>query len=196
MDILLHQKQMCGKHKCVDFRGTKIPHAAQCGLKKSQGKVCGFYGEPASMSRGKGELHLHFGIWVIISSKKYMTVIVYKSENILRNLKTHLPDTRSFVCCLVAQSCPAPCDPMDCSTPGFPILHHLLELAQTHVHWVSDAIQLYHPMSSPSPASIFPRIRFFSSESALCIRWPKCWSFSFIIVTYKQMKSHSLVPLS
>lgn len=47
----------------MDFRGTKILHAAQGGLKKnSQGKVCGFYGEPASMSRGKGELHLHFGI--------------------------------------------------------------------------------------------------------------------------------------
>ena len=46
----------------------------------------------------------------------------------------------------------APCDPTDCSTPGFPVLHHLLELAQTHVHWVSDAIQLGHPLSSPSPA--------------------------------------------
>ena len=43
------------------------------------------------------------------------------------------------------------CDPMDCSTPGFPVHHHLLELAQTHVHRVSDAIQPYHPLSSPSP---------------------------------------------
>ena len=43
------------------------------------------------------------------------------------------------------------CDPMDCSTPGFPILHHLLELAHTHVHWVGDAIQPSHPLSSPSP---------------------------------------------
>ena len=41
--------------------------------------------------------------------------------------------------------------PMDCSTPGFPVLHHLLELAQTHVHWVGDAIQPSHPLSSPSP---------------------------------------------
>ena len=52
---------------------------------------------------------------------------------------------------LVAQSCLPLCDPMDCSTPVYPVLHHLLELAQTHVHWVSDAIQPSHPLSSPSP---------------------------------------------
>ena len=43
------------------------------------------------------------------------------------------------------------CDPMDCSTPGFPVHHQLLELPQTHVHWVSNAIQPYSPLSSPSP---------------------------------------------
>ena len=52
---------------------------------------------------------------------------------------------------LVIQSCPTLCDPMDCSTPGFPVHHQLLELALTHVHWVSDAIQPSHPLSSPSP---------------------------------------------
>ena len=57
------------------------------------------------------------------------------------------------ICCFpsVAQSCPTLCDPMDCSTPGFPVHHHLPELAQTHVHWVSDAIQPSHPLPSPSP---------------------------------------------
>ena len=54
-------------------------------------------------------------------------------------------------CCSVDQLCPAFFDPMDCSMPGFPVLHHLLEVAQTHVHWVSDAIQPSHPLSSPSP---------------------------------------------
>ena len=54
-------------------------------------------------------------------------------------------------CCSVAQSCPALCDPMHCSTSGFPVLHHLPELAQTPVHRVSDAIQPSHPLSSPSP---------------------------------------------
>ena len=71
---------------------------------------------------------------------------------------------------------------MDCSTPGLPVCHQLPELAQTHVHQVSDAIQPSHPLSSPSPpASIFPSIRVFSSESVLRIRWPKYWSFSFSI---------------
>ena len=52
----------------------------------------------------------------------------------------------------VTQSCPTLCDPMDCSTPGFPVLHSLPELAQTHIHRVSDAIQTSHPLSSPPPA--------------------------------------------
>ena len=51
----------------------------------------------------------------------------------------------------VAQSCLTVCDPTDCSTPGFSVHHQLLELAQTHVYWVSDAIQPSHPLSSPSP---------------------------------------------
>ena len=51
----------------------------------------------------------------------------------------------------VAQSCPTLCDPMNRSTPGLPVHHHLPELTQTHVHWVSDAIQPSHPLSSPSP---------------------------------------------
>ena len=54
-------------------------------------------------------------------------------------------------CCSVDQLCPAFFDPTDCSMPGFPVLHHLLELAQTHVHRVGDAIQPSHPLSSPSP---------------------------------------------
>ena len=70
---------------------------------------------------------------------------------------------------------------MDCSMLGFPVHHQLLELTKTHVHQVSDAIQPSHPLSSPSPASIFPSIRVFSNESVLRIRWPKYWSFSFSI---------------
>ena len=53
--------------------------------------------------------------------------------------------------CSVAQSCPTVGDPMDCSTPGFPVLPDLLELAQTHIHWVSNVIQPSHALSSPSP---------------------------------------------
>ena len=66
--------------------------------------------------------------------------------------------------------------------PGFPETHQLLELAQTHVHWVDDGIQpliLCRPLLLPP--SIFPSIRVFSNESALHIRWPKYWSFNFSI---------------
>ena len=62
-----------------------------------------------------------------------------------------------------------------------PVLHHLPELAQTHVRWVSDTIQPLWPLSSPSPPAIFPNIRGFSNELALHIRWPNYWSFSFSI---------------
>ena len=82
----------------------------------------------------------------------------------------------------VAQLCPTLCNPMDCSMPGFPVHHHLLELAQTHVHRFGDGIQPSHPLSSPSPpVSIFPSIRVFSNVSALHVRWPKFWSFSINI---------------
>ena len=72
---------------------------------------------------------------------------------------------------------------MDCRTPGFPVLHHLPEFAQTHVIesvMPSNHLFLHHPrLLLPS---IFPNIRVFSTESALlCIRWPKYWSFSFSI---------------
>ena len=66
--------------------------------------------------------------------------------------------------------------------PGFLVHHRLPELAQTHVHRLSDAIQSSHALSSPSPpVSIFPSIRVFSNESALHMRWIKYWSFSFNI---------------
>ena len=83
------------------------------------------------------------------------------------------------ICFSVTQSCLSLCNPMNCSTLGFPLLHHLPELAQTHVHWVSDVIQPSYPLSSPSPlTSIFPNIRVFSNELAFSIWWPKYWSFS------------------
>ena len=141
----------------------------------------------------------------------------------------------SRFCCSVAQLSLTLCDPMDCSTPGFHVHHWLPKLPQTHVHWISGAIQPSCPVLSPSfpsfnlshhsvqfssvaqscltlcdpmdcstpgfhvhqvsdaiqPShplylllllpSIFPSIRVFSSKSFLCIRWPKYWSFSFII---------------
>ena len=69
--------------------------------------------------------------------------------------------------------------PRDCSMPGFPALHHLPEFAQTQAHWVCGVI--HHLILCHSVLllpSIFPSIRVFSNELALCIRWPKYWSFS------------------
>ena len=82
----------------------------------------------------------------------------------------------------VTQSCLTLCDPMDCSTPGLPVHHQLLDFTQTHVHWVGDVIQLSYPLSSPSPPAFdFPSIRIFANESVIHIRWPKYWSLSFSI---------------
>ena len=72
-------------------------------------------------------------------------------------------------------------------TPGLSVHHQLPESTQTHVHWFGDAIQPSHPLSSLLLLpSIFPSIRVFSNKSALCIRWPKYWNFSFNISPSKE----------
>ena len=82
----------------------------------------------------------------------------------------------------VAQSRLTLCDPMDYGRPNFPVCHQVPELAQTHVHWVDNAIQPSYPLLSLLfLTSIFPSIRVFSSKSVLRIRWPKYWSFSISI---------------
>ena len=84
----------------------------------------------------------------------------------------------------VTQLCLTLCDPMDLSTSGLPVHHQLLEFTQTHVHWIMMSSKhhiLYRPLFLPP--SIFPSIRVFSNASALLIRWPKYWSFSFSIST-------------
>ena len=76
-----------------------------------------------------------------------------------------------FSCCSIAQSCLTLWDPMDCSMPGFPVLHHLPEFVQTHVHWVVDVIQTSHPVISFSSCLLsfpvsgsFPMSRLFASS--------------------------------
>ena len=86
----------------------------------------------------------------------------------------------------VTQSCLTLCDPMDCSTPGPPVHHQLMKFTQIHVHPASDAIHLILccPLLLLPPIS--PRIRVFSNESNLCMRWPKYWSFSVSISPFKE----------
>ena len=89
-----------------------------------------------------------------------------------------------FICFFssVTQSCPTLRDPMNHSTPGLPVYHQLPELIQTHVHWVGDAIQPPHPLSSPTPLTFnhSQHQGLFKWVSSF-IRWPKYWHFSFNI---------------
>ena len=80
-------------------------------------------------------------------------------------------------CCSVTELCPTLCNPMGCSTLVFPVFHCLLEFAHTHVHWVSDAIQPSHPLSSPSPLTL----SLSQHELELHIRWPEYWGFSISV---------------
>ena len=84
--------------------------------------------------------------------------------------------------CSVSQSCPTPWDPMDYSTPGFPIPHHLLEFAQVHIHCIGDDVQAPHPLTPLHLLpSIFPSIGDFSNELSIHVWWSKHWSFTFSI---------------
>ena len=74
----------------------------------------------------------------------------------------------------VAKSCPTLCDPEDCSTPGFPVHHQLLKLTQTHIHWVSDTVQPFHPLPSPSPLT-------FSLYVSLDLKWVSLDSLCLLI---------------
>ena len=104
-----------------------------------------------------------------------------RNSSLPQTLIKSFPILHYLKCYCSVKPCPTLCNPMDCSTPGFPVPHHLPECAQTHVHCVGDAIQpsrLCHPLL---PLSVFSGIRVFSNESALHIRWLKYWGFSFSI---------------
>ena len=101
----------------------------------------------------------------------------FNKEFSLAMLNTVLP---VYFLLLFSCSCLTLFDPMDCSTPGFPVLHCLPEFAQTNAHCVNDTIQPSHPLSSLSLlARNLSQHQGFSKESALHIRRPKYWSFSF-----------------
>ena len=93
-----------------------------------------------------------------------------------------------FCCCSVAQSCPTLGDPMDCSTPGFLVLHYVPKFAQTHIHWVVDVIQLSHPLFSPSSLALksFP-----ASES-----FPMSWLFASGDPSIGTSTSASVFPMN
>ena len=86
--------------------------------------------------------------------EEYFYFICFFGRILLEITQSERKNQNWNICCCysVAKSCLTPCDPMNCSTPGFPALHFLAELIQTHVCQVSDGIQPPHPLSSPSPA--------------------------------------------
>ena len=104
------------------------------------------------------------------ATKSHTYIHSFKKEGtrsrsyMLPHLPLCLGQGLSVHCCyLVTKSCPTLCDPMDCSTPGLPVPHHLLKFAQVHVHCMSDTIQPSHPLmpSSPSALKSFPASRTF-----------------------------------
>ena len=127
----------------------------------------------------------------------------------IKHLKVN--SSMAFCCCSVTKSCLPPCNAMNCSTPGLAVLHYLLELASTHVHWVSEAFQPSHPLLPPHPIirllllpSIFPIIRVFSMSQHLLHHYsvyPSPLSsfktFTFLILKWsinKSPHSFSLIP--
>ena len=88
------------------------------------------------------------------------------------------------------QLCVTLCDPMNHSTPGLPVHHQLPEFTQTHVHWVGDAIQPSHPMSSPSPPASNPSQHqgLFQWVNSLCMRWPSIgvWASASVLPVNSQ----------
>ena len=90
--------------------------------------------------------------------------------------------TEHDIRCELLSSCLTLCDLVGCAMPGFPVLHHLLELTQTCIYWISDAIQPSHPLLSPFPPAFnLSQHQGLSNELALHIRWPKYRSFSYSI---------------
>ena len=108
--------------------------------------------------------------WVAIFSSRrsslprdqtHVSCIFCIGRQIIYNCATWEALYNGICCCSVAQLCPLFATPKDFSMPSFPVLHHFLEFVQTQVHWVSDAIQLSCPLSSPSPAFNPSQIKFF-----------------------------------
>ena len=124
--------------------------------------------------------------WPMLARRRWLLDIqefrAHRYFEVGQSRSVYTTDLGSIQFSSVAQLCLTLCDPMNCSTPGLPVHHQLLEFTQAHVHRVGDAIKPSHPLSPLLLLpSIPPRIKVFSNESNLHMRWPKYWSFSFSI---------------
>ena len=118
--------------------------------------------------------------WMVTAQRQKYILMDQKRKPRDKSMHLWTPYLWKVQFSLVTQSCLTLCDPMNRSTPGLPVHHQCTEFTQIHVHRDSDAIQPFHPLSSPFLLpSIPPSIKVFSNESILHIWWPKYWSFSF-----------------
>ena len=122
----------------------------------------------------------HVGFIFSLRKARMKSGLLLEKSETSENHRLSFPGYILFVDVIIVQSLLfLSVTPWNCSTPGFPVLHYLLEFTQTHVHWVSDAIQPSHPLSPPSP--FLSQHQGLFQEVDSLIRWPKCWSFSFSI---------------
>ena len=98
-------------------------------------------------------VHCSLGIIIkfILNKEKLSLQVTSASTSSTPVISNGLGLCYYYGCCSVAKLCLTLCNPMNCGTPSFPVLHHLPEFAQTHVHWAHDVIQPSHPLSSPTP---------------------------------------------
>ena len=143
-----HQSSVSGEGEVISNRGN--PHLVDSSVTKETSRVA--HPLTAPLER----IVTSWGLGQVCRKVSHVSEMQVKQGQVEQGMQreqedSHLGWPDHCCCCSVAQSYLTLCEPIDCSTPGFPIHHHLLELAQTHVHWVSDAIQPFHPLSSPSP---------------------------------------------
>ena len=152
--IPVHQPRACCPASNLDWRFVShmIIYIFQCHSPKSSPLF--------PLPQSPKDCSIHLCLFCYLTYRVVITIFLNSMWICLRPDK---PALRVIRCaqmhCVVqfssvAQSCPTLCDPMDCSTPGLPVHHQLLVPTQTHVHWVSDAIQPSHPLSSPSPPAL------------------------------------------
>ena len=125
-------------------------------------------------------------LWFDINLGKFVVIVVSNISFRFLVFPLYLCNTFSV---RFSQSCPTPCDPMNCSTPGFPVHHPLLEFTQTHVHRVGDAIQPSHPLLSPFPPA-------FNLSQHQGLLWSRKWQPTPVFLPGKLHKQRSLAGYS
>ena len=121
---------------------------------------------------------------------------IWKSNGSLKKIYKIIAAYTVLCCVLVVQSCLTLCHPMDCSTPGFPVLPYLRRFAEIHVHWVSDAIQLSHPLSPTSPPVLTMSIYQQSFVTLIRLYFQLCLCYLICCITLFIHRLKNIVNIS